>query len=107
MLHNAYPDQVCSIARALEVVGERWTLLILRDLALGSTRFDQLQESLGIATNVLSSRLERLGAEELVERRRYQERPERHEYLLTEKGRALTPALIALMKWGDRYYATL
>jgi DNA-binding HxlR family transcriptional regulator len=106
MLENTYPNQICSIARALEVVGERWTLLILRDAVLGATRFDQFQTSLGVATNVLSTRLERLCAEGLLERRRYQQRPERHEYLLTEKGRALAPALITLMKWGDHYYPT-
>src|SRR5919107_38303 len=87
MLQRDYPGQVCSIARALEVVGERWTLLILRDAILGATRFEQFQESLGVASNVLPSRLARLVEEELLERRRYQERPPRHEYRLTDKGR--------------------
>ena len=105
VLKSSYPDQVCSIARSLEVVGERWTLLIVRDALLGLRRFDEFQESLGIATNVLSKRLERLCEEGLLERRAYQERPLRHEYVLTEKGRALGPAVIMLMKWGDRYYA--
>ncbi len=105
MLKSTYPDQVCSIARSLEVVGERWTLLIVRDALLGLRRFDEFQASLGVASNVLSKRLERLCAEGLLERRVYQERPLRHEYLLTEKGRALGPAVIMLMKWGDRYYA--
>ena len=105
MLKSTYPDQVCSIARSLEVVGERWTLLIVRDALLGLRRFDEFQQSLGVASNVLSKRLERLCDEGLLERRVYHERPPRHEYVLTEKGRALGPALIMLMKWGDRYYA--
>jgi DNA-binding HxlR family transcriptional regulator len=88
---------VCSIARSLEVVGERWTLLILRDACLGLTRFEEFRASLGIATNVLSVRLERLCDEGLLERR-----PDRYEYVLTRKGRELAPALIMLMKWGDR-----
>ncbi len=104
MLQRTYPDQVCSIARALEVVGERWTLLVLRDALLGLRRFDDFRTSLGIASNVLTARLERLCAEGLLERRRYQSRPERFEYLLTQKGRALAPALLMLMKWGDRFY---
>ncbi len=84
MLKSTYPNQACSIARSLEVVGERWTLLILRDALLGLRRFDEFQQSLGVATNVLSKRLERLCAEGLLERRVYQERPLRHEYVLTE-----------------------
>jgi DNA-binding HxlR family transcriptional regulator len=106
MLERSYPDQVCSIARSLEVVGERWTLLILRDAVLGLTRFEEFQESLGIATNVLSSRLKRLGEEQVLERVPDPERPGRPKYVLTEKGRELGPALIALMKWGDRHYPT-
>ncbi len=105
MLRRTYEDQQCSLARALEIVGERWTLLILRDALLGLRRFDEFQASLGVATNVLSKRLERLCEEGLLERRVYRERPRRHEYVLTEKGRAIGPAVIMLMKWGDRYYA--
>jgi DNA-binding HxlR family transcriptional regulator len=104
VLERTYPGQVCSIARSLEVVGERWTLLILRDAQLGLKRFDEFRGSLGIASNVLTARLERLCEEGLLERRAYQSRPDRHEYLLTDKGRELAPALIMLMKWGDRYY---
>lgn len=104
MLQRTYPDQICSIARALEVVGERWTLLVLRDALLGLRRFDDFRTSLGIASNVLAARLERLCAEGLLERSRYQSRPERFEYLVTDKGRALAPALLMLMKWGDRFY---
>ena len=87
MLKRDYDGQVCSIARTLEIVGERWTLLIVRDAFLGLRRFDQFQESLGIARNVLTDRLNRLVEEGILERVRYSERPERHEYLLTEKGR--------------------
>lgn len=104
MLQRTYPSQTCSIARTLEVVGERWTLLVLRDALFGLRRFDEFRASLGIASNVLAARLDRLCTEGLLERRTYQTRPERHEYLLTGKGRDLAPALLMIMKWGDRYY---
>ncbi len=103
MLRNDYPGQVCSIARSLEVVGERWSLLIVRDVMNGHRRFDQLQKALGVARNVLSARLQRLIEEDILERRAYQSNPERYEYFLTEKGLDLWPALIALLSWGDRY----
>jgi DNA-binding HxlR family transcriptional regulator len=103
MLRHDYPGQVCSIAKALEVVGERWTLLIVRDVMNGHRRFGELQRSLGIARNVLSSRLQRLVEEDILERRPYQESPERYEYFLTAKGLDLWPALIALLAWGDRH----
>src|SRR5262249_22804199 len=103
MLKRDYDGQVCSIARTLEIVGDRWTLLVIRDLALGLRRFDELQASLGVASNVLSDRLGRLVQEGILERTRYQERPERFEYGLTTKGRELGLALIALMQWGDRH----
>jgi len=105
VLHNTYEGQQCSVARALEVVGERWTILILRDAFLGVRRFDDFQRSLGIARNVLNTRLQRLVEAGLLERRRYQERPERFEYRLTEKGLDLWPAIVALMQWGDRHLA--
>jgi len=105
MLGRDYRDQTCSIARALELVGERWTLLIVRNVHLGVRRFDHLQQQLGIARNVLASRLEDLTANGILERRPYGERPVRHEYLLTEKGLALWPVLVELMQWGDRYAA--
>src|SRR6185437_16671788 len=98
-------DQNCSIARALEVLGDRWTLLVIRDAFLGVHRFDDFQRDLGVARNVLSDRLARLVDEGLLERRRYQERPERFEYRLTEKGLDLFEVLAALMHWGDRWYA--
>jgi DNA-binding HxlR family transcriptional regulator len=103
MLNRDYQGQNCSIARALEVVGERWTLLILRDAFLGLRRFDQFQESLGIARNVLTERLNRLVDEGVLERVLYNERPERYEYRLTRKGRDLNIALVALRQWGDQY----
>jgi len=104
VLHRDYPEQVCSIARALEVIGERWTLLIMRDAMLGLTRFEDFQNSLGVASNVLTNRLKRLCDEEVLERVPDADRPGRTKYVLTGKGRELGPALIVLMKWGDRHY---
>jgi DNA-binding HxlR family transcriptional regulator len=103
VLRRDYEGQNCSIARALEVVGERWTLLIVRDVFLGKHRFDQLQESLGIARNVLTDRLNRLVEEGILERVRYSERADRFEYRLTPKGRDLQIALAGLRQWGDKY----
>jgi DNA-binding HxlR family transcriptional regulator len=103
MLKRDYQGQVCSIARALEVVGDRWTLLIVRDVAFGLRRFDELLDSLGVASNVLADRLNRLVAEGVLDRVRYSERPERFEYRLTSKGGELGVALLALMQWGDRH----
>jgi DNA-binding HxlR family transcriptional regulator len=103
VLKRDYEGQNCSIARALEVVGERWTLLLVRDAFLGVRRFDEFQERLGIARNVLADRLNRLVDEGILERVRYNERPERFEYRLTRKGRDLVPALVSLRQWGDKY----
>jgi DNA-binding HxlR family transcriptional regulator len=103
VLKRDYDGQNCSIARALEVVGERWTLLIIRDAFLGRRRFDEFQESLGISRNVLAERLGRLVDEGILERVRYQERPARFEYRLTTKGRDLHLALTGLRQWGDEY----
>ena len=103
VLRRDYPGQVCSIAKALEVVGERWSLLIVRDVMNRRRRFDELQKGLGIARNTLAARLQRLVEEDILERRAYQQNPERHEYFLTEKGLDLWPALIALLHWGERY----
>jgi DNA-binding HxlR family transcriptional regulator len=105
VLRHDYPGQVCSIAKSLEVIGERWSLLIVRDVMNGNRRFDELQGSLGVARNVLSARLQRLVEEDILERRRYQTSPERFEYFLTEKGLDLWPSLIALLGWGDRHSA--
>lgn len=106
MLGNDYPGQVCSIARSLEVVGERWSLLIVRDVNLGLHRFDELVVSLGVTRTVLTSRLRHLEAEGVLERRAYQEQPARFGYHLTEKGRQLLPVLAHLMWWGDAHYPT-
>ena len=103
VLRHDYPGQVCSIAKSLEVVGERWSLLIVRDVMNGHRRFDELQKGLGVARNVLATRLQRLLDEDILERRPYQQSPERFEYFLTEKGLDLWPALIALLGWGDRH----
>ena len=103
MLKRSYEGQKCSIARTLEIVGERWTLLIVRDAFLGLRRFDEFQQSLGISRNILTERLNRLVDEGILERVLYQERPERHEYRLTKKGRDLHLALTGLRQWGDTY----
>lgn len=103
MLRRDYPGLDCSVAKALEVIGERWSLLIVRSVMHGHRRFGEVQASLGIARNILSARLERLVEEDILERRAYQESPPRYEYFLTEKGLDLWPALIALLHWGDRY----
>jgi DNA-binding HxlR family transcriptional regulator len=104
MLGKTYDNQVCSIARALDVVGERWSLLIVRDALFAHvTRFSDFQHNLGVATNVLTTRLDSLVAAGVMERRRYSERPEQFDYPLTDKGRDLAPALIALTAWGDRW----
>jgi DNA-binding HxlR family transcriptional regulator len=104
MLRRDYEGQeTCSVARTLEIVGERWTWLIIRDAFLGITRFDEFQESLGIARNVLTDRLNRLVDEGIFERVRYSERPARYEYRLTPKGSDLFTPLNALRQWGDQY----
>jgi len=104
MLKRDYETQpFCGVARTLEVVGERWTLLIVRDAFLGKRRFEEFQESLGIARNVLTDRLNRLVDEGVFERVRYSERPERYEYRLTPRGRDLLVALTALRQWGEKH----
>lgn len=101
MLGHTYEGQDCSLARALEIVGERWTLLIIRSALLGTKRFDAFLENLEIARNVLTKRLTRLVEHGLMERVPYQDRPVRHEYRLTASGRDLTRTVIALTQWGD------
>ncbi len=106
MLGRTYDTQVCSAARALELVGERWSLLIIRDaLFAGRTRFGDFQRSLGLAPNILTARLDGFVAAGLMERRRYSDHPEHYEYLLTDKGRDLAPVIVALSVWGDQYAA--
>jgi DNA-binding HxlR family transcriptional regulator len=95
----------CSIARTLEVIGDRWTLLILRDAFKGVRRFDDIQRDLGIARNILTDRLQKLVDHGVLSRTPYQAHPPRYEYRLTPKGRDLSPALVALMHWGDKWLA--
>src|SRR5215813_2843697 len=93
----------CSIARTLNLVGEWWTPLILRDLFFGICRFELLLQHLGISRNILTDRLQTLVENEIVERRLYQQNPERYEYVLTERGRDLFPIVVAVMAWGDKW----
>src|SRR3954471_18169827 len=106
MLGRTYESQTCSVARTLELVGERWTLLIIRDAFLGVRRFGDFADRLGIARNVLQDRLERLVEAGVLEKQPYQERPLRHEYRLTDRGRARWPAIVALLQSGARPLAS-
>jgi DNA-binding HxlR family transcriptional regulator len=106
MLGKTYDSEVCSAARALELVGERWSLLIVRNaLFAGSTRYNDFRKSLGIATNILKTRLDGLVDAGIMERRTYSPNPDLYEYLLTDKGRELVPVILALTEWGDRWMA--
>jgi len=105
MLGRSYEGQNCSIAKSLELIGERWTMLIVREVFLGNRRFDEIATRLDIARNVLTARLTRLVDEGVLTKVRYQERPERFEYRLTEKGIDLWPVIVSLLQFGDRYYA--
>jgi DNA-binding HxlR family transcriptional regulator len=96
-------EGTCSIARACSVLGDRWTLLVLREAFLRTRRFEDFQQRLGAARNIVAQRLARLVEHGILERRPYQERPRRDEYRLTEKGRDLYPVLMALVRWGDRW----
>jgi DNA-binding HxlR family transcriptional regulator len=93
----------CSVAHALDVVGEWWTLLVVRNLMFGQRRFEAIQADLGVARNILSDRLGTLVEHGIVERTKYQDHPERFEYTLTDKGRDLFPVVAALQAWGDRW----
>lgn len=103
MRRSRLTDFPCPIARGLDDVGEWWSLLILRDAMLGVTRFDEFQRSIGLATNMLTRRLQALVQAGLLERRPYQDRPLRHGYHLTDKGRDFLPVLIAMADWGGRW----
>ena len=105
MQRKSFSDMQCPVARGLEHVGEWWSILILRDAFYGLTRFDQFERSLGIAPNMLTRRLKALCEAGLLERRRYQERPPRDEYILTEKGHDFRPVLWTLFAWGNRHLA--
>lgn len=102
-LHNDFHDQNCSVARTLEVIGERWSLLVIRDVFLGIRRFDEIQEHLGISRNVLTTRLARLVDQDVLKRVQYSERPPRFEYRLTRRGVDLFPVLMAMTEFGDRH----
>jgi DNA-binding HxlR family transcriptional regulator len=104
MLPRTYEDQNCSIARSLEILGDRWTILVMREAFMRVRRFEDFQRNLGVARNVLTDRLGRLVEEGILERVPYQDRPARFEYRLTEKGIDLWPVMMALLQWGDRYY---
>lgn len=95
----------CSIARAVDIVGDWWTPLVLREMFYGLKRFDEFERTLGIGRNILTQRLNRLVAEGLAERVPYQDKPLRHEYLLTEMGRDFFPVLAAMSRWGNRWLA--
>jgi|SRR4051812_28297568 len=105
MPYRPFEDQNCSIAAAVAVIGERWTLLVLREILLGRRRFREIKRQTGIATNILSDRLETLVAHGVVERRARAGDAGAFEYVPTDRGRDVTPVLNALMAWGDRYAA--
>ncbi|MCR6482409.1 helix-turn-helix transcriptional regulator [Amycolatopsis sp. OK19-0408] len=93
----------CSVAEALEVVGERWSLLALREIMLGERRFNQIAENTGASRDILAARLRKLIDAGVLEKIQYEAHPPRHEYYPTEAGRALQPILLGLMAWGDKY----
>ena len=101
MRRASFADVNCSIARSLEVVGEWWTLLIIRDAFLGVTRFKDFQERLGIAPNILTARLDKLVGAGILQRQTYEEARDRGDYVLTKQGRALWPVMVTLRQWGD------
>ena len=103
MRAKSFAGMTCSVAGALEAIGDRWAVLLLRDLSLGLSRYDELQASTGMPTTTLSTRLKHLESSGLVERRPYQDNPPRHEYRLTDKGRDLWKVTTALREWGDRW----
>jgi DNA-binding HxlR family transcriptional regulator len=105
MQRKSFQAMPCPIARALDHVGEWWSILILRDALHGFTRFDQFEKSLGIAPNMLTRRLNGLVESGLLERRPYSDRPPRAEYLLTQRGRDFQPVLWAMLDWGNKHFA--
>ncbi len=95
----------CSVARTLSVIGDRWTMLIIRNCFMGTRRFGDFQQQLGLTRHVLTDRLKRLVEEGVLEKRQYQEHPKRDEYRLTEKGKDLYPILLTIIAWGDKHMA--
>jgi DNA-binding HxlR family transcriptional regulator len=98
-----FTNESCSVARTLEIIGERWTMLVLREAFFRVRRFEEFQRNTGAARNILSDRLRRLVEHGILERRQYQDHPPRFEYRLTERGVDLYPVLISLMRWGDKH----
>lgn len=105
MKWEALAEETCSIARTVSVIGDRWTLLILRDLFLGIRRFDDFHARLGITRHILTDRLKKLVEEGVLAKVPYLDRPPRFEYRLTDKGRALHPVMMSLVHWGDEFMA--
>jgi DNA-binding HxlR family transcriptional regulator len=105
MQRTRFGDMACSIARTLDVIGEPWSPLILRDVYAGFSRFEQIQQDLGISRKVLTERLKWLVESGVLERREYSSRPVRHEYVLTAKGGELCDLLLVMVRWGDRFLA--
>ena len=103
MKRTEFASWPCSIARSVDLLGDWWTPLVLREAFLGVRRFDDMQRSLGIGRNVLTQRLKRLVEEGMLDRVRYQEKPDRYEYVLTDKGRDFYPVLAAMIAWGDQW----
>jgi len=104
VIASAQP-RVCSVARTLEIVGEKWALLAVREVFLGNRRFDEMVRRIGAPRDTLASRLRVLTGAGILERRQYSEHPARFEYFLTEAGRDLYPVILTLMRWGDIYLA--
>jgi DNA-binding HxlR family transcriptional regulator len=102
---KSFAEMDCSVAQCLEVIGEWWSMLVVRDAFLGVTRFDEFQRRLGISRNILQQRLARLVEAGVLTREPYSEHPLRHDYKLTDKGRDLWPVLTAMRQWGDRHAA--
>ena len=103
MRRASFEEMNCSVAQALEQVGEWWTLMIVRDALLGVTRFEDFHDRLGISRNILATRLDALVEDGILERRPYSEHPPRHDYVLTAKGRDLWKVMVAVRQWGDRW----
>jgi len=103
MRHKDVGTQTCSVARTLAVIGDRWTMMVLREAFLRTRRFDEFQARIGAARHIVADRLKKLVEHGILERRKYQDRPARYEYRLTEKGLDLHPILLSMTAWGDRW----
>jgi DNA-binding HxlR family transcriptional regulator len=105
MVQQVALPRECSVARALEIVGEKWALLAVREIFLGNRKFDEMVRNTGAPRDTMAARLRVLVAAGILERRQYSEHPPRHEYRLTQAGRDLYPVILTLMRWGDKYLA--